>query len=76
MDALSDEGFESDLANALKTIQKSDFDTEFNPHGKSGHDFSFPINAEFLLVFRRETDRDAQGKPLLVHLYLKTIERT
>jgi hypothetical protein len=76
LEALDDnEEFEADLANALKSLEKSSWDAPFKRHGLSGHDFACPINNEFLLVFRRETDRDAHGRPLLIHFYLKTIER-
>lgn len=71
-------GFETDLANALKTLETYKWDTDnerIKPHGESGRDFSYPINTEFSLVFRRDTDRDSEKKPVLVHLFLKTIER-
>lgn len=69
-----DEDFHTDLVNALVTLKQSDWDEAFKPHGHSGHDFSYPINDKLVLVFRIETDRDGQGRPLLVHRYLKTIE--
>jgi hypothetical protein len=72
---LKDENFKADLANALKNLEQSPWDKPFQQHGSSGHDFSCQINKEFLLVFKRETDRDSAGHPLLVHFYLKTIER-
>jgi hypothetical protein len=70
-----DEEFESDLAKALTTLQQSEFDKPFQRHGNFGSDFSLPINREFVLIFRRETDRDGQQHPIRVHFYLKTIER-
>ena len=80
LDALDDDvsGFEDNLADALKALEAYDWDKNnppLKPHGVSGEDFSFPINAEFVLVVRRETDR-VEHKPTVVHLYLKTIERT
>jgi hypothetical protein len=82
LEALEEEGgveaFETDLANALKTLEAYTWDKDadrIKPHGGSGRDFSYPINTEFLLVLRRDTVRDSEHKPILVHLYLKTIER-
>lgn len=66
--------FKRDLANAVQFLESTP-DWPFQSHGYFGHDFSYPINEEFLLVFRMDTDRDAHGKPLLRHFYLKTIER-
>ena len=70
-----DEEFELDLAEALKALHSSDWNREFDPHGITGHDFSFPISKEFVIIFRRVTDRDGHGHPLLVHFYLKMIAR-
>ena len=70
-----DDEFESDLANAVTTLQQSEFDRPFQRHCNFGSDFSYPINREFVLIFRRETDRDGQLHPIRVHFYLKTIER-
>lgn len=67
--------FPDELANALKNINEWGWDYPFASHGNSGHDFSFRINKEFLIVFRRNTDRTAKKTPLMVHFYLKTIER-
>jgi hypothetical protein len=68
------DSFDQDLASAIKALAESGSDQSFQPHGYTGHDFSIPINHEFLLVFRRVTDRDANGKALLIHFYLEAIE--
>jgi hypothetical protein len=78
LEALDDnERFGADLAKTLKTLEAYNWDDNpsLKPHGKSGLEFSFPINDEFLLIFRRETDRNSEGKPSLAHFYLMTIER-
>jgi hypothetical protein len=76
LDALGDdETFNDDLAKALKSLHESGWDRSFESHGNSGSDFSYPINSEFVLIFRRTTDRYDEGKPKLIHFYLKTIER-
>ena len=76
LDALDDPAqFKLDLGHAVKTLAQAQYHDEFKPHGRSGNDFSHPINDELQIVFKRETERNAQGTPLLVHFYLKTIER-
>jgi hypothetical protein len=76
LDALGDDDtFERNLGRALTGLQQSDYNRQFDRHGHSGYDFSFPIDEEFVLVFRRDTDRTGQGQPIRVHFYLKTIER-
>ena len=70
-----EEYFETSLGNAIISLRNSDWDREFKSHGRSGYDFEFPINAEFVIVFKRVTDRNAQGEPQKVFFYLKTIER-
>lgn len=81
LDALEEEAdqFEAALADALEALAAYDWSKEHSesllrPHGHSGRDFSYPINDEFLLIVRRETDR-VEHKPQMVHLFLKTIER-
>ena len=71
--------FYSDLTRALKALKNNDWDKnevteKIKSHGSSGRDFSYPINHEFLLVFRRDTDR-VEDKPVRIHLFLKTVER-
>jgi len=76
LDALGeDDNFTDDLATALKSLHDSPSDKKFESYGYLGSDFLYPINSEFAIVFRRATDRDGEGRPSLVHLYLKTIER-
>jgi len=69
------EQFKRDLGSALKIIAESNWDRPYESRGHFGHDFSFPINDEFLLIFRIMTDRTAEGKPLKIRFELKTIER-
>jgi hypothetical protein len=71
--------FYNDLTHALNALKTDDWDqnevaAKIAPHGSSGRDFSYPINNEFLLVFRRDTDR-VEDKPVRIHLFLKTVER-
>ena len=79
MEALGDDvnSFETDVANALIALESCEWDKDrtnppLKPHGRSGRDFSYPINTEFVLIVRRDTDR-VEHKPRVVHLYLKTI---
>jgi hypothetical protein len=79
LDRLEDaDQFGLDLANAIEFLSKYSWeqnDVPLTPHGRLGSDFSYPINSEFLLITHRKTDRTGEGKPLLFHFFLETIEQ-
>ena len=65
------------LSSALIQLKSYAWDGSLpiRPHGSSGRTFGYPFHPPYLLVFDRDTERDAGKRPVRIRLALLTIER-
>ena len=66
------------LAKAILQIESDNWAASRRPepYGTYGDSFSLEFLPGYLLVYRRETERDERKQPVVVHCYRKNIFRT
>ena len=65
------------IVAALEAIrgEKAYDSLPITPYGYYGDSFQYQLNSEYVLTFKRATDREPEGRPLLFHYYLKNLFR-
>lgn len=65
------------LGQALARLEAYDWagGLPLEPHGRYGDTYRYLFHEQFAVILRRETARDAEKRPVLIHLYLKNLVR-
>ena len=45
------------------------------PYGLFGDSFQYSLNSNYVFTFKRVTDRESEGRPLVFHYFLKNLFR-
>jgi len=78
-DALDEEAdeFLDKLINLMEALDGYEWDDTLpiTPYHRGQHKHQCPIDADFILVFKKRIERDREGLPIRVHLDLLSVEK-